>query len=74
MYNISLYINMNAFLCSFLFISDNVGQYENKIYFNLEQACILLFIAFTVCGCLETVLDWQEITLFVTYLHFYNFL
>lgn len=57
---------MNSFLSNFLFVADNVGQYENKMYFNLEHGYYsIIFTALTVYGCLGTVLDWQEISLFV---------
>lgn len=35
---------MNAFLSNFLFVADNVGQYENKIYFNLERGYYCIFL------------------------------
>lgn len=58
---------LNKYECisnNVLSVADNDGQYDNKIYFSLEQGyyCII-FTCLTVYGCLETVLDWQEITL-----------
>lgn len=49
---------MNAFLSNFLSVADNVGQYDNKIYFNLKQGYYsFIFTGLIVYGCLETVLD-----------------